>query len=189
MQCWCLLIQMCPLDLFRWADYKDCFVLSNFLLCVYLCTCVCVCVCHSVLMETEDNCLELVLFYCVRWGDWTEVLNLGNKYLYPLSQLTESHHAWLLIIVCMCVSVGVNMTWHMSGDQRTTVRSLSFLSSVGSVDWTWVLRLVWQVGFTCWAILTTPLFYDFIWDLACLEFVFHLSQTAKCWHYRQVPPC
>lgn len=132
MHCWCLLIQMCPLDLFRWADYKDCFVLSNFLLCVYLCTCVCVCVCHSVLMETEDNCLELVLFYCVRWGDWTEVLNLGSKYLYPLSQLTVSHHAWLLIIVCMCVSVGVNMTWHM-------VRRWGQLSGVCHFCPAWVL--------------------------------------------------
>lgn len=188
MHCWCLLIQMCPLDVFRWADYKDCFVLSNFLLCVYLCTCVCVCVCHSVLMETEDNCLELVLFYCVRWGDWTEVLNLGSKYLYPLSQLTVSHHAWLLIIVCMCVSVGVNMTWHMSGGEDNCQESVISVQR-GFCGLNLGPQACVASGFTCWAILTTPLFYDFIWDLACLEFVFHLSQPAKCWHYRQVPPC
>lgn len=52
----------------------------------------CVCVCHSAYVEVGGQLGELVLsLHQVDPRNWTQVTRLGDKFLYPLNQVTASH--------------------------------------------------------------------------------------------------
>lgn len=52
--------------------------------------------CHGMCVEERDNFLESVLcFSHVSIEDYTQVIRLGDRYIYPLSCHVGTHHVFL----------------------------------------------------------------------------------------------